>query len=190
MLEVEEKRKHFASLPADELKAALKATPIPAVLGKGGTYFAIDHHHLGRALWEAHIDYAYVAAVSNLSKLNAEAFWREMAMQHWVHPYDEQGVLHGIAAIPDHVSGLIDDSFRSLAAFVRNAGGYAKTPEPFADFQWADFFRTRVRLWTTPSQFQAAVQQAVHLARSPDAMVLPGFQGQWKVAGSPRSAAA
>jgi hypothetical protein len=58
---------------------------------------------------------------------------------------------------------------------VRNAGGYIKTPEPFAEFQWADFFRTRVRLWSTSFQFSAAVQQGVHLARSPDALVLPGF---------------
>jgi hypothetical protein len=75
------------------------------------------------------------------------------------------------------VSGLVDDPFRSLAAFVRDADGYAKTPEPFADFQWADFFRTRIRLWTTPFQFTAAVHQGEYLAKSPDARVLPGFIG-------------
>lgn len=135
MLEVEEKRKHFQPLSGDDLRRAIKALPMPAVLGRDGKHFIIDHHHLGRALWDARIDYAYVDVVSDFSKLATEAFWSEMALKRWVHPYDEQGILHGIAAIPGHVSGLVDDPFRSLAAFVRDAGGYAKTPEPFADFQ-------------------------------------------------------
>ena len=175
MLEVDEKRKHFASLSAEALKQALKALPIPAVLGRDGTHFATDHHHLARALFDAQINYAYVEVMADLSKLKGDAFWLEMANRRWVLPYDEHGILHGIAAIPPNVSGLIDDPYRSLAAYVRNAGGYIKTPEPFAEFQWADFFRTRVRLWSTSFQFSAAVQQGVHLARSPDALVLPGF---------------
>jgi hypothetical protein len=36
MLEVEEKRNHFASLSTDELKRALKAAPVPVVLGRDG----------------------------------------------------------------------------------------------------------------------------------------------------------
>ena len=56
MLEVDEKRKHFASLPAEALKRALKAQPIPAVLGRDGTHFATDHHHLARALFDAQIN--------------------------------------------------------------------------------------------------------------------------------------
>jgi len=79
MLEVDEKRKHFASLPAEELKRALKALPIPAVLGRDGTHFATDHHHLARALFDAQINYAYVEVMADLSKLKGDAFWLEMA---------------------------------------------------------------------------------------------------------------
>jgi hypothetical protein len=178
MLEVAEKRKHFASLSAEQLKPVLKAAPIPTVLGRNGIHFAIDHHHLARALSDAGIEYAYVSLMDDLSGLKGEAFWLAMAARRWVHPYDENGILHGVAALPGHVSGLIDDPYRSLSAFARDAGGYIKTPEPFAEFQWADFFRTRVRLWTTPFQFQSAVEQAVHLAKSPDALVLPGFKAK------------
>jgi hypothetical protein len=49
LLGVEEKRKQFASLSADELRSALKAAPIPVVLGFE-THFVIDHHRFGRAL--------------------------------------------------------------------------------------------------------------------------------------------
>lgn len=175
LLEVDEKRKHYASLSGNDLKDALKAVPIPAVAGPQGAHFATDHHHLARALFDAKIEYAYVNVMADLSKFEGDAFWLQMAAKRWVHPYDEHGILHGVAAIPREVSGLIDDPFRSLAAYVRNGGGYDKTPEPFAEFQWADFFRTRVRLWSTPPQFKAAVAQGIHLARSPDALVLPGF---------------
>jgi hypothetical protein len=178
MLEVDEKRKHFGALSSDELKRALKVAPIPAVVGRDGIYFATDHHHLARALSDAKIAYAYVEILADFSKLKDDAFWLAMAAKRWVHPYDEHGILHGVAAIPSHVSGLIDDPYRSLSAFVRDAGGYDKTPEPFAEFQWADFFRTRIRMWATSCQFKSAVLQAAHLARSPDALVLPGFKAQ------------
>jgi hypothetical protein len=49
LFEVEEKCKHFALLSADELRNALKAAPIPVVLGFE-THFVIDHRRLGRAL--------------------------------------------------------------------------------------------------------------------------------------------
>lgn len=175
LLEVNEKRKHYASLSGNELKNALKAVSIPVVAGPDGQHFATDHHHLARALSDAKIDFAYVQVMADLSKFSGDAFWLQMAARRWVHPYDEHGVLHGVAAIPAEMSALIDDPYRSLSAFVRNGGGYSKTPEPFAEFQWADFFRTRVRLWTTSPQFTAAVAQGIHLAKSPDALVLPGF---------------
>jgi len=175
-LAVAEKCKHYGSLSAADLKEALKADPIPTVLGSDGMHFAIDHHHLARALGDAHIEQAYVDVVADFSQLSAEAFWLKMATHQWVHPYDEHGRLHGIDAIPRHFLGLIDDPYRSLAAFVRNAGGYIKTSAPFAEFQWADFFRERVPLWTTPFQLRAATTQAIHLARSPDALILPGFR--------------
>lgn len=181
LLEVNEKRKHYESLSGNALKDALKAVPIPAVAGPDGAHFATDHHHLARALSDAKIDYAYVEVIADLSKFEGDAFLLQMAAKRWVHPYDEHGILHGVAAIPKEVSELIDDPYRSLSAFVRNGGGYNKTPEPFAEFQWADFFRTRVRLWTTLSQVNAAVAQGIHLAQSPDALVLPGFIAAPKV---------
>lgn len=46
-----------------------------------------------------------------------------------------------------------------------------------ATTQWADFFRTRIRLWTTPFQFTAAVHQGEYLAKNQDARVPPGFIG-------------
>ncbi|SAK50529.1 ParB-like protein [Caballeronia ptereochthonis] len=182
MLEVDAKRKHLRALDAKALRDFLKSAPIPTVLGKRDRHYIIDHHHLARALADSGIAEAYVEVAADLSRLPNEEFWNTVIAHKWVHPYDERGMLRALSAIPDDVKDLADDPYRSLAAFVRNAGGYLKTPEPFAEFQWADFYRTRVPLWTNEFQFNAVVEQSIHLASSPDARTLPGFKLQKAVA--------
>ena len=70
---------------------------------------------------------------------------------------------------------LLDDPYRSLAGYVRNAGGFDKTPTAFAEFLWADFFRTRVTIGPTRADFNNAVQRALPLAGSNEAAGLPGY---------------
>ncbi|MFM0053889.1 ParB-like protein [Caballeronia grimmiae] len=176
MLEVEEKRKHVGSLDGKALKQLLSAAPIPTVLGKCGEHYIIDHHHLARALSDGAISQAYAEVVEDFSTLSETQFWDAVIERRWVHPYDERGILRALSIIPEDVAGLADDPYRSLAAFVRNAGGYMKTPEPFAEFQWAAFYRTRIPVWANSLQFKAAVEQGVYLASSPDARTLPGFK--------------
>lgn len=176
MLEVNAKREQLLAMNQKDLKAFLKSAPIPTVIGKQDRHHVIDHHHLARALWDGGITKAFATVVADFSRLADAKFWDAVIERRWVHPYDERGILRAMSVIPDHVSGLSDDPFRSLAAFVRDAGGYVKTPEPFADFQWAAFYRTRIPMWTNEFQFNAAVEQGVHLARSPDARTLPGFK--------------
>ncbi|MDE1004803.1 MAG: hypothetical protein OSB38_04000 [Paraburkholderia fungorum] len=178
MLEVDAKRKRLLAMDAKSLKAFLKSAPIPTVIGKRNRHYVIDHHHLARALWDGGITKAFAEVAADLSQLTDEKFWDTVIAKRWVHPVDERGILRAISAIPDEISALIDDPYRSLAAFVRDAGGYLKTPEPFAEFQWADFYRTRIPMWTSESQFNAAVEQSVHLAWSPDARTLPGFRSR------------
>jgi hypothetical protein len=93
----------------------------------------------------------------------------------WVHPLDENGVRHHYSLIPTDLKKLIDDVYRSLAAFVRNAGGYDKTPLPFAEFVWADFFRRNIAIEDVRANFDAAVETAIPLARSQRASRLPGY---------------
>lgn len=175
MIEVDAKRKHLLAMNEKALKEFLKGAPIPTVIGKNDRHYVIDHHHLARALWDGGITKAFASVAHDLSDLPDNKFWDTVIAKQWVHPYDERGILRALSAIPEEVSGLTDDPYRSLAAFVRNAGGYLKTPEPFAEFQWAEFYRTRIPMWTNELQFKAAVEQGVHLAWSPDARTLPGF---------------
>jgi hypothetical protein len=58
------------------------------------------------------------------------------------YPYGAKGQRKSFADMPEHVWELEDDEYRSLAASVRDAGGYEKTSVPLEEFRWADFFRT------------------------------------------------
>ena len=77
----------------------------------------------------------------------------------------------------EHVWDMVDDDYRSLAAFVRNAGGYAKTNVPLEEFRWADFFRQRLPLPKNDDEFDALVKRGLELAKSKSALGLPGYQG-------------
>ena len=116
----------------------------PAVIGPGGEYFIIDHHHLGIALIEQGVKDGYVAVLDDLSWLELPVFWRTMEFRSWSHPYDRRGRRCDYREMPRRLKDLQDDPYRSLAGLVRRAGGYAKDEAPFVEFLWADYFRPRV----------------------------------------------
>ncbi len=175
MIEVRDKRKRLEQLGHHERRDYLEVHPIPAVFGPGGALHITDHHHLARALWEADIDVGLFLVEADFTDLHPQAFWVEMDTRQWVHPIDAAGKRHGVDALPKHVKGLVDDPYRSLAGYVRDAGGYVKTPTAFAEFLWADFFRHRVRIAPGREGFEAAVSEALALAHTPAARQLPGF---------------
>lgn len=175
MIEVEDKRTELAELHKHHLREFLEAHPIPAVEGPHDKLFITDHHHLGRALSEQKIETAFFLVEADFSSLEIDVFWIEMDRYKWVHPYDEHGVRRTFADIPKHLDLLKDDPYRSLAGYVRNAGGYEKSKEAFAEFLWADFFRRRISIAPGKQAFQEAVQQGIALARSHAAKDLPGY---------------
>lgn len=177
IIEVADKCIELASLKAHERREFLSRHPIPAVLGPEEKLYITDHHHLARAAWDEGIETGFFIVEADFSKLDAAEFWREMTSNRWVHPIDGSGKKRPIGELPRHLDGLSDDIYRSLAGYVRNAGGYDKTPTAFAEFMWADFFRKRVVIGRTRADFERAVQQAYALARSPAARKLPGYRG-------------
>jgi hypothetical protein len=178
MIVVQDKRKHLAAMSGPDRQAFLKAHPMPAVLGPQGMLYITDHHHLGRAAYDASIATAYFEVEEDLSKCSVEAFWKEMNENQWVHPLDEHGVRHVYTLIPDTLGKLEDDVYRSLAGYVRDAGGYDKTPTAFAEFVWADFFRRNIAIETVHADFQTAVRAGVSLAQCKLAKNIPGFNAK------------
>ena len=177
MIEVAEKRERLAAMGHHERKEFLKAHAIPAVIGPNGEMYLTDHHHLARALSDGGHDKGFFMVEADLSACNLADFWKTMGERQWVHPIDQHGRLQAISDLPLRIGGLVDDPYRSLAGFVREAGGFGKTLAAFEEFQWATFFRSRIALGAHPdrSAFEAALAQALALAHTPAAKALPGY---------------
>lgn len=175
MIVVQDKQKHLAGMKAADRQEFMKEHPMPAVLGPQGKLYITDHHHLGRAALEAGVSTGFFLVEADLSKCTLESFWKEMNENLWVHPLDENGVRHCYSTIPTSLDKLVDDMYRSLAGYVRDEGGFDKTPTAFAEFIWADFFRRNIAIETVKSDFQTAVHAGVQLAQSKWAKNIPGY---------------
>jgi hypothetical protein len=180
LIEVHDKRARLESMKRHEQKEFLLSRPIPAVWGPDGKLYIIDHHHLGRAAEEAGVDTGFFMVEEDFSRLPIAQFWPKMSAAGWAHPIDQHGKPQSFELIPNHLEKLLDDPYRSLAGYVRDAGGYEKSPAPFCEFLWADFLRTRVTIGPTRADFDNAVAAALKLAASPAAASLPGYKGPGK----------
>ena len=176
LIEVEEKRRRWDKL-GERKSEYLGHHLMPVVIGPRGRPYVIDHHHLARALHDEGQKKVLIQPVANLESLSLEHFWRFLDNKGWLHPFDERGKRQPYSAIPKRVSHLIDDPFRSLAAAVRNAGGYAKETTPFMEFIWADFFRDSFSARDIRNRWDRTLTEALALARRHDAHFMPGWCG-------------
>lgn len=158
-----------------KLRRFLEDRPIPAVVGPGDRLFIIDHHHLSLALWQSDVDEAFVTTVGDLSHLPRDRFLSRMSAIGLLHAYDAQGRPICPTRLPETLGELRGDPYRDLAWSVRRAGGFAKTGKPYAEFSWADFFRTRIPDCTVRRDFDFAHDRAMWLARSRSAQHMPGY---------------
>jgi hypothetical protein len=175
-LEVDAKKKKLQSLSPKDQAAFLTEHPMPVVLGPGQRMYITDHHHLARAAHDLKIPQACFDVEGDFSTLRQDIFWIQMDKESWVHPLDQHGVRHRYESIPKSLDKLVDDVYRSVAGFVRDAGGYDKTHTAFAEFIWADFFRRNIAIEDVLENFADAVQRGLLLARSPIAKRIPGYK--------------
>ncbi|MBI5128366.1 MAG: chromosome partitioning protein ParB [Rhodopseudomonas palustris] len=175
--EVAEKRRRWRAHKSKKQGELLGKHMIPVVLGPGKRHYVVDHHHLARALHEEGVEDVAVTVIADLSMVDREAFWVVLDSRRWVYPYDAKGQRRGYADLPKTVAGLKDDPFRSLAGQLRRVGGYAKDTTPFSEFLWADFLRRRLSRKAVDADFEKATEKALALAKSQDAIYLPGWCG-------------
>ena len=177
MRAVKHMRLRLENLGPKAVRKILARRPIPAVKGPGGALFIIDHHHLGLALWHAQVESACACVIDDKSGLAPGAFWRRMELEGKLHPFDEDGRRVPVAALPVGLHELRHDPFRDLAWEVRKAGGFRKSRIPFAEFQWARFFRERIAMSTLRRDPDGAFEKAIRLSLSRSAAELPGYSG-------------
>lgn len=184
MREVREKKAKIEEMDARELDKYLEKHPIPIVIAPDGGFYLTDHHHLARALADADTKETnedkevYAEVERNWSDKDTARFWEKMEEHHFVYLYDEKGDgPKSHTALPRTVKGLKDDPYRSLAAEVREEGGFEKSDEPFAEFRWANYFRKHVTIGAGEAGWRKAVKDALGWAKRPAAKNLPGFTG-------------
>jgi len=177
MREVSEKRKRWREMKTKKGDKFLGTHMIPVILGPKDRHYVIDHHHLALALYKEGVKDVVVAVVSNLSMLEADAFWFVLDSRNWMHPFNDEGRRCSYTDIPKSVNKLKDDPFRSLAGELRRAGGFAKDTTVFSEFLWADFLRRRIKRKLVENDFDHALETALKLAKSQDAVYLPGWCG-------------
>lgn len=175
MRAVAAKREKIEARSRKRKKRFLAARPIPAVRGPGEAYYIVDHHHLSVALLQSDVEKAFVHVIDDMSELSFESFWRRMFRIGWLHPYDEAGRRIRPHALPARLSELGHDPYRDLAWSVRRAGGFAKSGEPYAEFHWAQFYRSHIPEEMIGGRYKAAFSLAMSLTRSDRARHLPGF---------------
>jgi hypothetical protein len=175
--EVNEKRKRWRTHKSKKRAELLGTHMIPVVVGPDKRNYVIDHHHLARALHEEGEKEVLVSVVADLTMVDKKGFWVVLDNHRWVYPYDAKGARHHYDDLPKNITGLKDDPFRSLAGELRRAGGFAKDTTPFSEFLWADFLRRRITRKLVEADFEKAVEQALSLGKSKDAIYLPGWCG-------------
>lgn len=176
MGEVRMRAARLLGMKVKKRESYLRSKEVPVVIGPGGVPFIVDRHHLVRLLLDTKLrSQAYAVVRANWRDLAPDEFWKRLRENHWVYLYDErgQGPLSP-SDLPKSVAGLKDDPYRTLAWLVRERGGYAKTEVPFAEFQWANFFRTRIAEKAL-ANLKDAEALAFKLASSLEASALPGF---------------
>lgn len=160
---------------AKQLEAYLKKNAFPIVLGPNRRRYLQDGHHTGLALRQRGVKQAYYSVSEDWSSLAESDFQRKMVDEKRVYLRDAAGKPRPMSELPATLDQLADDAYRSVAFFVKERGGFRKSKEPFAEFQWAEFFRPRVPVGTSDAAFEAAVLSAMKWARRPEAAHLPGY---------------
>jgi hypothetical protein len=154
---------------SSEFHEYLLERPIKVVVGPGGQYYIVDHHHMARALSNIGKTKAVVKVMANLGHLTPTAFWERMAKENWVYPYSPNGRLVSnpqtfARILRQNVNEMIDDPYRSLAWAVKRAGGFTKgESDYYIEFVWANFFRDRIELDDTEDSFLKGIKRALQL---------------------------
>lgn len=175
--QVQKKQLKWKKMSDSELTAAASKQCFPGVIGPKKKIYITDHHHTALAILKTGSVKVRVGIQDDLSMLSEDEFWIFMDHRTWVHCYDAVGRRKSFKQMPTHLSQLKDDPYRSLAAEVRMAGGFAKSELPYLEFLWANFFRQVISRTSVQRNPKRALKNAMKFAKSTKANYLPGWAG-------------
>jgi hypothetical protein len=181
-IQVQSEAEDMSTYGKGKLRKTVLKKPIPVVVSPDKKLWVIDHHHQACALWTLGFDLMVVEVKAKYLKATPAAFWSAMRRNKWLHLYDEHGkALSDYTRLPEHMRDLGDNIYQSVAWAVKNNFGYTKSSVAVSDFQWPDFFRSK--LGKEPNlTFRELVKRSMKLAQSTAAEGLPGYLLQPKKA--------
>jgi hypothetical protein len=119
--DVESKRSELKN-QIEDISNSSQANLFSAVKGPKNHLYAVSCHSLLRALTEEGIEKVKVIIIKDLSSLNIDSFWLVMDHKQWVQPFNSSGCRVSFREIPNSISKLTDDPFRSLVVELKKAG--------------------------------------------------------------------
>lgn len=162
---------------------------VPHVRGPEGRIYMTDHHHLARALWEMGKKKIVLGKMlRDFSELPPNpdprakpspllhTFWCRMDEEKLCWPVDTEGNRRPFSAIPDHISKLGDNPWRTLARTVRDKA-FVDDDTAFQEFMWGEYFRSFMTRRLVDEQPEIAAKTAIKVGALPDAQDLPGYKG-------------
>ncbi|MFC3068469.1 ParB-like protein [Phenylobacterium soli] len=162
--EVAHKRWRYRQASPAERAALISGRAVPVVRGPGGRTFVLDRHHWLCALQAEGVASAPTFTVGDLSASGPDRFWRTLQDRGWCRLYDAEGRRRSHEDMPQSLSALQDDPFRSLASALRRRGGFDKIDVPFSEFHWADGLRRSLDPELLAQDFEAALERGLLLA--------------------------
>ena len=184
-----DKAEKLHDLNREEYEEELIKNPLPLLIGLNQLHI-LDHHHFGSAI-EYDLDKNRVeqhhVGVSiihdNWNQLNKKNFVSRLIEKHYFYNRDENDKLITFDDLPNDLSEMKDDPYRSVAGDLRRMGGYDKKPDQFfLEFKWAHFLRNlKGEYAITPKDliddYEKAVKKAYKISQSEIAAHMPGFNG-------------
>lgn len=182
LAEVRSRQADFGSESGQQRRDYLGKKPVPLVRSSAGDVWMVDRHHRLRAL--AEIDpqaTAFGYVVLQVTSPNPTDVLKELHHRGWLYLYDGRGAGPlSAAALPQQLSGLQDDPYRSLVWKLKKEKVIEPAPLiPFHEFRWGAWLRSRAALPPFSSeQLDPALPVARALARSSAASHLAGWTGR------------
>ena len=180
LAEVRSRLRDFGAENTRERRSYLGSKPVPLVRSADGSVWMVDRHHRLRALIEIEpgaTAFGYV--VLELDSPDPQQVLAALHQRGWLYLYDGRGLGPlPPSALPEQLTGLQDDPYRSLVWKLKQEGVLAAAPLiPFHEFRWGAWLRSRPLPPFSSEQLEPALPRARALARSGAAAHLAGWKG-------------
>ena len=146
-LEINEKVKKYSQMSHNELMGLMKDKSVPLVLGPNKISYMIDRHHNVSAFLQVGMNEVYAHYIADLSFLSQDKFEQVMKICNWTWLYDENHQEKHFNELPNSITILVNDPYRSLMYLLRESKVLNKDESvPFIEFSWAQIIRKHIKL--------------------------------------------